>query len=214
MGDGYRIESLPGQPYQTKYPPLYPALLAGIWKLNPQFPANLVHSPRCSPGCCCRCSCGALWVLLREYGFSLRARYVMVLMAGLSPVTVVFSFSLMPELLFTALLIGERDPGRTRHEAGSAAVGWLSWPGFWRGLAYLTKSIAAPLLFTVPLCFALRKHFREGRAVLRRYAARGRGMAVVGCAAPDAFLGSGDAVLHQLRRASRSTTCRCAICRW
>ncbi len=29
MGDGYRIESLPGQPYQTKYPPLYPALLAG-----------------------------------------------------------------------------------------------------------------------------------------------------------------------------------------
>ena len=41
MGDGYRIESLPGQPYQTKYPPLYPALLAGIWKINPQFPANL-----------------------------------------------------------------------------------------------------------------------------------------------------------------------------
>ncbi len=41
MGDGYRIESLPGQPYQTKYPPLYCALLAGIWKLDPQFPSNL-----------------------------------------------------------------------------------------------------------------------------------------------------------------------------
>ena len=41
MGDGYRIQSLPGQPYQTKYPPLYPALLAGIWKLDPRFPANL-----------------------------------------------------------------------------------------------------------------------------------------------------------------------------
>ena len=24
MGDGYRIQSLPGEPYQTKYPPLYP----------------------------------------------------------------------------------------------------------------------------------------------------------------------------------------------
>ena len=40
-GDGYRIESLPGEPYQTKYPPLYPALLAVVWKLNPHFPANL-----------------------------------------------------------------------------------------------------------------------------------------------------------------------------
>ncbi len=28
-------------------------------------------------------------------------------------------------------------------------------------LAYLTKSIAAPLLVTVPLCFALRKHYRK-----------------------------------------------------
>ncbi len=41
MGDGYRIQSLPSQPYQTKYPPLYPALLAAIWKINPKFPANL-----------------------------------------------------------------------------------------------------------------------------------------------------------------------------
>ena len=40
-GHEYRIASLPGQPYQTKYPPLYPILLAGIWKINPNFPANL-----------------------------------------------------------------------------------------------------------------------------------------------------------------------------
>src|ERR1035438_3344634 len=33
-GHEYRIASLPGQPYQTKYPPLYPALLAGIWKID------------------------------------------------------------------------------------------------------------------------------------------------------------------------------------
>ena len=34
-GGGYRIQSLPGEPYQTKYPPLYPLLLAAVWKLNP-----------------------------------------------------------------------------------------------------------------------------------------------------------------------------------
>ena len=40
-GGGYRIQSLPGEPYQTKYPPLYPLLLAAVGKLNPSFPENL-----------------------------------------------------------------------------------------------------------------------------------------------------------------------------
>src|SRR6266851_9436610 len=40
-GEGYRLAHLPGAPPQTKYPPLYPALLALLWKLGPDFPANL-----------------------------------------------------------------------------------------------------------------------------------------------------------------------------
>src|SRR6266849_5220060 len=39
-GRGYRIISLPDQIPQTKYPILFPALLAGIWKLEPRFPEN------------------------------------------------------------------------------------------------------------------------------------------------------------------------------
>src|SRR5262245_45077137 len=42
QGDGYRLIGLPGQPPQTKYPPLYPGALALLWKLCPDFPANLV----------------------------------------------------------------------------------------------------------------------------------------------------------------------------
>ena len=52
-----------------------------------------------------RCSCGRYGGCCAEYGFSARERWVMVLVAALSPVTVVFSFSLMPELLFTTLLL-------------------------------------------------------------------------------------------------------------
>ena len=33
-GHEYRIASLPGQPYQSKYPPLYSTLLAGVWKID------------------------------------------------------------------------------------------------------------------------------------------------------------------------------------
>jgi len=41
-GQGYRLINLPGAPLQTKYPILYPAILAIIWKLWPSFPNNLV----------------------------------------------------------------------------------------------------------------------------------------------------------------------------
>lgn len=159
MGDGYRIQSLPGQPYQTKYPPLYPALLAAIWKLDPQFPANLPLATLFA-WLMLPLFLAALWFLLRDYGFSLRERYLLILMAALSPVTVVFSFSLMPELLFTALLLA----GLTLAERAMRpdAPRWLALvSGICAALAYLAKSIAAPLLLTVPLCFALRKQFRK-----------------------------------------------------
>ena len=40
-GTGYRLINLPSSPLQTKYPFLYPAILAIIWKINPNFPDNL-----------------------------------------------------------------------------------------------------------------------------------------------------------------------------
>jgi hypothetical protein len=42
-GRGYRLINLPEAPAQTKYPPLYPALLAIIWKIYPTFPDNLIY---------------------------------------------------------------------------------------------------------------------------------------------------------------------------
>ena len=159
MGDGYRIESLPGQPYQTKYPPLYPALLAAIWKLDPRFPENLPLATLFA-WLLLPLFLASLWFLLREYGFSLRERYLLILMAALSPVTVVFSFSLMPELLFTAMLLASLILAERAMKPEASR--WLTLlAGMCAALAYLAKSIAAPLLLTVPLCFALRRHFRK-----------------------------------------------------
>jgi len=40
-GHGYRYLNMPGLPNATHYPPLYPALLALLWKLFPAFPQNV-----------------------------------------------------------------------------------------------------------------------------------------------------------------------------
>jgi hypothetical protein len=41
QGQGYRLIFLPHSPIQTKFPILYPALLAMVWKIWPSFPNNL-----------------------------------------------------------------------------------------------------------------------------------------------------------------------------
>jgi len=38
---GYRISSLPGEPFQTKYQPLHALVLAAIWSIDGDFPGNL-----------------------------------------------------------------------------------------------------------------------------------------------------------------------------
>lgn len=40
-GKGYRLLNLPGEPKQTKYPIGFPALIAVLWKIAPNFPGNL-----------------------------------------------------------------------------------------------------------------------------------------------------------------------------
>ena len=40
-GDGYRIESLPGAPAQTKYPFLFSLVISFLWRLAPSFPKNI-----------------------------------------------------------------------------------------------------------------------------------------------------------------------------
>lgn len=158
-GDGYRIQSLPGEPYQTKYPPLYPALLAGIWKLDPSFPANLPLATLFA-WLCLPLFLAALWWFLHDYGFDLHERVILLLAAACSPVAVVFSFSLMPELLFGALLLASLILAERAMQPQAPA--WLALAaGVCGALAYLVKSIAAPLLLTAPLCFAMRKHFRK-----------------------------------------------------
>src|SRR5438105_12250232 len=64
-GHGYRIISLPGEIAQTKYPILFPALLAAVWKLAPEFPQNLFWL-KLAPFACTLVWGALAWRLFRD----------------------------------------------------------------------------------------------------------------------------------------------------
>jgi len=141
-GDGYRIVSLPSDPAQTKYPILYSALLSVIWRLAPQFPANIVYLKALN-----------VVILLAIFFLSLvyyrRGRdgavAPVVFAAIVCTNPLVFSFTdyvlseLLLVLLTIALLTACRADGRNstiRNTISSAAIS---------GLACLTRMAALPL---------------------------------------------------------------------
>jgi hypothetical protein len=104
-GRGYTIESTPQAMPQTKYPVLFPALLAIVWKLSPQFPANLIYF-KLIP-----LLATLIWLVLsfhllkRQTGNALFAAGVIALTASSS--TVVFlSSAVLSETTFAALTTG------------------------------------------------------------------------------------------------------------
>jgi hypothetical protein len=148
QGHGYRILSLPGEPFQTKYPPLFPAILALVWRLNPSFPANLPAATLLL-WCVFPVYLFLIWRLLERLKFNTAEQVALTAISALNPMAVLLTMSMMPELLFTTLLL---------------AV-FLVRPPALRGclgaLAYLSKSAALPLLLTMPLCYAIRRQYRQ-----------------------------------------------------
>lgn len=143
-GNGYRIESLPGEPNQTKYPPLYPLLLSIAWRIDPQFPHNLPIAAWISwlalpavlfqlPG------------LFQRLGFSTGRTWMLLVLFAVNPYVALFSSQLLSEMLFLALILAaillmerSKDAGAPAYIAAAAGVAG--------GLATLTRSAGVALL--------------------------------------------------------------------
>ena len=155
-GNGYRIESLPAQPYQTKYPPLYPFLLAGIWKTAP-YPNNL-RAGMLLNWIFLPVVLLAAYLLFRLYGNSETLSWVMTAVIALNPITIILSTTMMSVLFvafaFTALLLAERR-GDTLGLNTAFVVGVIV------SVAYLTRTLGIVLIVSIPLCWIIRRQFRS-----------------------------------------------------
>jgi hypothetical protein len=150
----YRIESLPEQPFQTKYPPLYPLYLSVVWRLNPHFPDNL------------RMASFLIWLLIpilmalawtyyRRNGFSEGRSWLMLALLGINPYLVLFGSIMFADVFFTcwvlaALLCVSKEGTR------SAIMG-----GVLAGMAYLARTAGIALLVSVPAYLLWKRQFRR-----------------------------------------------------
>jgi hypothetical protein len=150
-GHGYRIDSLPETPPQTKYPPLWPVMLAGVWRIAPGFPANL---PWLAALVWSFVPAVALlsWRLYRSEAMPPVVAAGLAAIVASSPAVGMASTLLLSELPFVALLLGS-----LLLTARGAA--WAS--GGLAAAAYLTRSTALPLIVIGPLWFAWRGQRRQ-----------------------------------------------------
>jgi len=157
QGAGYRILSLPGEPFQTKYPPLYPLALSLVWMVNPRFPDNLPLAAALS-WVFLPVLLVLAWRLLPSLGVSRREGAVVCILLGLNPLVILYSVSLMSELPFCCVLFGcfllilraGRPESRWWVAAAAGALG---------AAAYLTRNAGIPLLIAAPLWLLWRRRF-------------------------------------------------------
>jgi hypothetical protein len=147
----YRIDNLPGRPWQGKYPVGYPALLALAWwagDLRWMVLLTWMWLP---------VLVWLSWRVFGQFGLPERWRWGGCALVALQPIGALLSVTPMSEVPFTALVAGaillaESDWAAT---AGLAAAG-----------AFLVRTAGVPLLITVPLCYGLARKWRQaGRFV-------------------------------------------------
>jgi hypothetical protein len=157
-GHGFRTISLPDELFQTKFPFLYPALLALLWKLFPVFPGNVFAFKLLS-----LCATG-FWayatyrLAIRETNDPILARWIAVLLLTF-PLVVFLGTTTMPEALFaltstTSLLMfnQESDAGPDWQLLCGAALA---------SAAFLLRSAGLALILSWLFLLLRRKQWRS-----------------------------------------------------
>jgi hypothetical protein len=157
----YRLINVPRQPYETKAPPGYPALLSAVWKVNPRFPQN-VYALKTLNLCFIAAALISLAVLTAR--LSSDAEWLMFVpvaaqgVIGTNVMFIGFADYLMTDLLFTALallvlVLCSSARNSTTRSGEAIIIGLLS-------LAILTRSLGVALTAAMVLDCVWQKRYR------------------------------------------------------
>jgi hypothetical protein len=164
-GEGYRHLNLPGRPAAVHYPPLYPAVLAALWKLWPSFPANVVLL-RGANALFMAVFAGAATLYfsrrpdVRPWTVAAAVTLAATAVPLLAVATVLFSEPLYLALAVAACWLA--DAARTA--GGRRALGLAAAAGAVAGLAALTRSIGVAVIAGVVTALALSRRLLAATA--------------------------------------------------
>ncbi|HML16149.1 MAG TPA: hypothetical protein VK419_03950 [Bryobacteraceae bacterium] len=158
----YSIPSLPENPAQTKFPPLYPLYLSLIWRINPNFPANLSLATAMN-WMVLAILLVLAFLLLRRYGFSERNALWMTAAIGWNPYVILFGTRMFSEVFFTCWILAVflilARAGLPRERLSMAILA-----GIFAGAAYLSRTAGIALLVSVPAYLIWKKELSRAVA--------------------------------------------------
>jgi len=164
-GRGYRHLELPGEPYQTKYPILYPLLLAAVWRLFPSFPDNVPVIQVVNTALWAASAWITYRLLRRVWGLPSWLAALGVILGFANAATLGVIQTAMAEPLYVLLTMaalavwcnataeGERTATTRRALVPPAAAGLLA------AGAYLTRSIGVTLIIALVVDGLLRRRW-------------------------------------------------------
>jgi hypothetical protein len=176
-GRGYRHLALPGEPLQSKYPPLYPALLSLVLRARPDLPAD--YPWLLLPGALAAAGTVALAALYwrRVLGASDRLVAFIAVLAALSPVWLAYIRFTMSELVYalfaTAALLCLDAPAPG--ESGRRRTARLVLGGVLVACTLLTRSVGMALALAAVAALALQRRGWDALLV---------GAVILACVAP------------------------------
>ncbi|MBV6520739.1 MAG: hypothetical protein MNPFHGCM_00857 [Gemmatimonadaceae bacterium] len=161
-GRGYRLLNLPGEPNGTHFPPGYPLFLAGIWKVWPSFPDNVVAFKFANAGCLATAALGAFAFVRRRLAWTVPWAAVAAVAGTTSIVVLLITGVVLSEPLFMAglfgvLLLAESSVdtrGPRRAFASGVAAGALA----------LVRTIGVAMLPAALLVFLWKRRPRDAAA--------------------------------------------------
>jgi hypothetical protein len=103
-GQGYRLLNLPGEPNATHFPPGYPLVLAGLWRLWPSFPDNIVLFKFANTAFLSCAALGAYVFARRRLMWSVPGAATLAAMGTMSIIVLLITGVVLSEPLFMAML--------------------------------------------------------------------------------------------------------------
>jgi hypothetical protein len=164
QGDGYHYINLPNAPGATHFPPLYPLLLAGLWKIGPEFPANIQMFKFANALLLGLAAAGAFVLARRKLGMSTWAAAATAAAACISAPLVGIARMVLSEPTFLAVLCPVLFLVERSADKGGPRSALLA--GFVAGALGLLRTLGVFLVPATALVLASRRRWLDAALVL------------------------------------------------